>query len=437
MQAFLSIRLGRTFSRFASLLALASIAVAEDVPPKSAAQMRETAVTRVAPRRAIVEGIVEPVQDLRLMDLQGRDISSQVEARVENGKVTLNLAQPSPVVLKSRNLQTIAIPAERKITLPGGAVVPLPPTTGTAGEIPKAIWFRLTFAASPMPAPWDEKDGGYLTYLTFGLKRPDGAPPTLSLDQPVIVKLAYQGLVAAETAMISLDAPGLENEKTIPLRFTPQSEKPTLLVRSSISDVNLELSAVPRLTVSPDRDAILGLGLDVITVAVTNIQPDGRSAAVQRSTPVNVTVEGGARLETAAISLAPGESSSRFTVRSAGLGTVTIRASADGRSGAAMVRQVFPIAPLAAALLGGALGGFARQFVKGARRTSKRRRLLEGVVVGFIVFVAGILGVGHLHLPAALVATEAGAFLTAALGGFVGVSMLEMIAKRNTQAASD
>ncbi|HTO03957.1 MAG TPA: hypothetical protein VL069_09660 [Opitutus sp.] len=435
MRAFFSFRLARTFSRFISLLALAATAVAQDTPRRTAAQM-ETAVTRVAPRRAIVEGLAEPVQNLRLMDLQGRDISGQVEARVENGKVTLNLAQPSAVVVKSKNVQTLVVPPEGKIVLPGGALVPLSASTGTTGELPKAIWFRLTFAASPMPAPWDEEEGTYLTLLTFGLKRPDSAPPTLSLDQPVIVKLAYQGLVAPEIAMISLDAPGLENEKTIPLRFTPQSEKPTLLVRSSISDVNLELTAVPRLALFPERDAFLGLGLDTVALTVTNIQPDGRSAAVQRSTPVNVTVEGGARVETSDISFEPGESTSRFTLRSAGLGAVKIRANADGRSGTAMVRQTFPLGPLAAALIGGALGGFARRFVKGARRTSNRRRLLEGVVVGVIVFVAGILGVGYLHLPPALVATEAGAFLTAALGGFVGVSVLELMAKKNTKTAS-
>jgi hypothetical protein len=435
MQVFSSFRLARRFPLSASMLLIAAIAFAQEAPRDSNPRLREAAITRPVPRRAIVEGLAEPVQNLQLMDLQGRDISGQVEARMENGKVTLNLAQPSAVVVKSRHLQTIAIPPEGKMVLPGGALAPLSTDTGTTGVIPKAIWFRLTFAASPMPAPWDDKEGTYLTHLTFGLKRPDGAPPTLALDQPVIIKLAYQGLIAPETAMISLDAPGLEHEKTIPLRFTPQSEKPTLLVRSSISDVNLELAALPRLALYPERDAILGLGLDVVTLAVTNTQPDGRSAGFQRTTPVNVTVEGGARLETTAVSIAAGESTSRFTLRSGGLGYVTVRAHADGRSGAVTVRQTFPFGPLSAALIGGALGGFARRFVKGARRSNSARRLLEGVVVGSIVFVSGILGVGYLHLPAALVATEAGAFLTAALGGFVGVSVLESLAKKNSTAA--
>ena len=85
------------------------------------------------------------------------------------------------------------------------------------------------------------------------------------------------------------------------------------------------------------------------------------------------------------------------------------------------------------ALLGGALGGFARQFVKGARRSSRRRRTLEGVVVGLVAFLAGVLGVGYFELPSGVVATEAGAFLTGAIAGFAGVSVLEFIAKRKAQ----
>jgi hypothetical protein len=38
-----------------------------------------------------------------------------------------------------------------------------------------------------------------------------------------------------------------------------------------------------------------------------------------------------------------------------------------------------------------------------------------------------VLGVGYLHLPAALAATEAGAFLTGALCGFAGVVVLSKL----------
>lgn len=424
------------FVRSWLLLVLVSAAVAQSSPPPTAvAPAERAAVTRAIQRRAIVEGLSEPVGNLRITDLNGRDISVEVDARSEGGKVSLNLAQPAAVVLKSKTLQTLAAPRSGKIILPGGALVPLPAVGESA--VNKAIWFRLTLAASPMPAPWDEKEGSYLTRLTFGLKRPDGAPPTLALEQPVIIKLAYQGLVGAEIAMISLEAAGLENEKTVALRFTPQSDKPTLLVRSTISDVNVELAALPRLSIQADRSNVLGLGLDVVTVNVTNVQPDGRSTPVEHDTPVSITIEGRARIDAAGpIVFRAGEATTRFTLRSSGLGTITIRANANGITGATLLQQSFPTGPLVAALIGGALGGVARCFMKGARRSSNRRRVIEGIIVASIVFVAGILGVGYLNLPAAIVATEAGAFLTGALGGFAGVSAFELLARKNTAAHS-
>jgi hypothetical protein len=435
MHAFSQCRFAPVVALIAtSLFIPASILTAQnDIRATAHPAALADAATRLTPRRAIVEGVAEPAQNLRITDLHGRDISAQVAAKTEDGKLTLNLAQPSAVVLKSKTIEKIRAPRTGKIVLPGGAVVPMTGSTATPNVADKAIWFRITLGASPTPAPWDDKVGSYVTHLTFGLKKPDGAPPTVSLDQPVIIKLAYKGLIAPETAMISLDGPGLENEKTVPLRFTPQSENPTVLVRSSISDVDLELEALPRLALFAERDEMLGLGLDVATITLTTVQPDGRSAPVERATPVNVTIEGGARLEPSAVSIAAGEASSRFVVRSSGLGAITIRANAEGMVGAVAIDQTFPTGPLVAALIGGALGGFARRFMKGARRKADKRRVIEGVVVSLIVFVAGILGVGYLSLPSALVATEAGAFLTGALGGFAGVTVLEVLSKRNTR----
>jgi hypothetical protein len=424
---------------FGVLLAMTLEASAQNQQPelRATTALPALAATRSLPRRAVVEGISEPVQNLRITDLQGRDISAQVAARTESGKLTMDLAQPSAVVLKSKSIETIKAPKSGKIVLPGGAVVPITPTAGVIGSpdptniANKAIWFRLTLGASPTPAPWDDKADSYVTHLTFGLKRPDGAPPTVSLDQPVIIKLSYKGLLAPETAMISIDGPGLENEKTIPLRFTPQTENPLVLVRSSITDFDLLLEALPRLALFPERDTLLGLGLDVAMVTITAVHPDGRSAPVERSTPVNVTIEGGARLEPSPVTLAAGEATTRFAVRTSGLGVITIRANAEGMIGAVDLHQAFPTGPLVAALIGGALGGFARRFMKGARRTADKRRVIEGSVVASIAFVAGVLGVGYFNLPSAVVATEAGAFLTGALSGFAGVTVLEVMGKRN------
>jgi hypothetical protein len=381
-----------------------------------------------AEKRSIVEGLAEPLDELQITDLNGRDIAAQVQPRTENSRLTLNLAQPTAVVLKPKTVKILKAPTTGRIVLPGGAVVP---RIGTAGEAnDKAMWFRITLAASPMPAAWDSIQNSYTTVLTFGLKAPDGAPPTLRLEQPVIVKLAYDGLLAPETPIISLDAPGIENEKTVALHFKPSSKNPTVLVRSTLSDTNIELTALPRLILSPDRNRVLGFGLETVTVSISSATPEGRNNPVQQETPVVVSVQGAARMEAPPKPFALGTATTSVSVRTAGLGDIVIRADADGVAGSAVVQQTFPLGPLIAALIGGALGGFSRRFVKGARRSANGRRILEGTVVSMIVFVAGVLGVGYISLPAAIVATEAGAFLTGALGGFIGVSVLEAAAKR-------
>lgn len=389
-------------------------------------------------RRTAVEGLKEPVENLRITDLSGQDISAQVAARSEGGRLTLDLPHSTAVVLRPKNIPTIRAATSERMVLPGGAVVSptrTPPTTPeNPAALEKAKWFRVTLATSPMPAPWDLRADGYLTQLTFGLKRPDDAPPDLKLDQPVIVKLAYKGLIAPELAMISLDAPGLENEKTVALRFVPQTPNPTLLVRSSISEVDVQLTALPRLAVLPDRTSALGLGLDLVDVIVSNLLPDGHPASVEQDTPVAITIDGGPRLVSENVILKAGTSSTHFALRTSGLNDAVIHASANGVLGAGTFHQRFPAAPVILSLLGGALGGYARRFLKGSRQSSNGRRVIEGVVVAAIAFVAGVLGVGYFGLPSAVVATEAGAFLTGAFSGFVGVSVLDALSKKPASA---
>jgi hypothetical protein len=389
----------------------------------------------LAQRRAVVEGLSEPLLKLKVVDLDGRDVSEAIRPREEGGKVTIDLPTTDAIVLKPREIRTEVLRGEGRTVLPGGAVIPLVPKPDSGGAA-QVVWFRLTLAASPMPAPWEPALGQYQTRLSFGLQRPPSAPAGLRLDRPVTVKIDFQGLDSPAGTTVTIEEPGIENEKTVILPFTPLTARPTLLVRSSISDVNLELTALPRLDVKPARDTMLGLGLDTVPVIVTRVTPDGRREAVAAPTPLAVAVTGRARIKEDNATLDGGTAETRVTLRSAGLGETVLQVSADGVVGHARVHQRFPTGPLAAALLGGALGGLARRFVKGARRSLTGRRIAEGLVVASIAFVAGVLGVGQLGLPAAVVATEAGAFLTGALTGFAGVSAIEALTKKAAPASS-
>src|SRR5688572_2997240 len=134
MPAFSFHRFSLFAAGFALHLAVVPTATAQNEPNLRAVVVSpeaRAAATRVLPRRAIVEGLNVPLNDLQITDLQGRDISAHVEPRTEGGKVTLDLAQASAIVLKSKTVQTIAAPREGKIVLPGGAVVPFPLSTAT------------------------------------------------------------------------------------------------------------------------------------------------------------------------------------------------------------------------------------------------------------------------------------------------------------------
>jgi fluoride ion exporter CrcB/FEX len=214
----------------------------------------------------------------------------------------------------------------------------------------------------------------------------------------------------------------------VDLLFRPSTTQPKLKVRSTISDSDVAIDALPRLELRPARTVLLGFGLETVAVAVAQVQADGQPAVATASTPVDVQVRGAARREGAEeVVIAAGAARTEFVLRSSGLGKVTVQATAGAQFATTELSQRFPMGPLIATLLGGALGGLARRWVKGARPRPMLRNVLEGIVVGLAAFVAAVLGVGYLDLPAAIAATEAGAFLTGILCGFAGVTVFSAL----------
>jgi hypothetical protein len=387
-------------------------------------------------RRLPLNGWSSGVADLKLLELSGEDITAQVDPQERDGKISLRVSNSQPFIAKPKRLSTLTLADGERTVLPGGFVMPLAANNAGA-EAPKLVWFRITVSASPLPAPWSEARQSYDTALSFGLKAPANSPEGLEPPGGVMIRLALENATAEEVLPIRLDRPGIEHEKTIPLRFRPTSDSPQLLVRSTISDVNLALRAQPRLEVRPVQSEVLGLGLAPVEVNVQQVSPDGAGLPAREATPLLLQVSRAAKLEPSAPTLGPGESRTVFSLRSGGVGPVRIQAKAGSYVGAATVQQKFPVTPLAAALLGGALGGFARRFVKGARRAAGARRILEGLVVSCIAFVAGVLGVNYFAaLPSGIVTTEAGSFLTGALSGFVGVLVLEGLSANKSKVPS-
>lgn len=383
---------------------------------------------QVRDTRFTLKGWKGELKDARMIDLAGNDITGLLAPKTERGVVTM--AQPQhPFVMKTRTPQAVALNEQNDTMLPGGLVLALSPGPDHGGPA-NVFWFRLFCSISPRPAPWDNTGGNYVTKMKFTVRPTEGSPVS-ELPYPITVSLEFEGMTAQDVPVFTIDQAGLEHQKVVELRFKPSTMQPKLLVRSTIADADLAIDALPRLELRPTRTTLLGFGLETVAVAVAQVQVNGEP--LETKTPLNVDVQvlGAARREGAAEVIIPsGGSRAEFVLRSSGLGKVTVRTTVGALTASTELNQRFPTGPLLAALLGGAVGGMARRWVKGARKRSAARNTLEGVVVGLVAFVATVLGVGYLHLPPAIAATEAGAFLTSVLCGFAGVTVFAAMTDR-------
>lgn len=388
-----------------------------------------TAEKIVRNKRVVLENWAGKLADMKIEDLSGRDISALLAARTEASGVTL--AQTTePFVMKPRLIPTIGFASGKETELPGGMVDPSALKATGTGPV-KAAWFRLVCSASPRPAPWNESARKYETTLKFSVRYlGEGELATPKLRQPITVSIDFEGLTGTPLAPIVLEEVGLEFQKTLPLQFTPSSTQPKLLIRSTLSDADVLVEALPRLELRPARTTVLGFGLDTVNITVAQLLASGEPAKLNAASAVDVQVKGSARREGGDVSIPAGEARTEFVVRSSGLGRVTIQATAGTLSATTEIAQRFPFGPLIAALLGGALGGFSRRWMKNAPRRAEWRNATEGLVVGLVAFVAAVLGVGYLNLPPAIAATEAGAFLTGVLCGFAGVAIFGAMTKK-------
>jgi hypothetical protein len=310
--------------------------------------------------------------------------------------------------------------------LPGGVA------TARTGEPEAGGWFQPTLAASPTPAIWDEDLNRYRMRLSLGL-RGDNLPANATLQQPVTVQFGFRGLIADPFDAVILEQSGIENEIHLEFLFLPTDGQPVLELRSTITDIDYPIEAMPRIELRPVQESITGLGLEDVLVRVLHLQPDGTASSAANSQIATIEVTAGSAVpDPSVLNLQGG--SAQFTLRSRGLDDTQIRVTAGALSDTLTIRQQFPTGPLIAALIGGALGGFSRRFRRQATANSSIARITEGLVVAIIAYVAGVLGVGYLGLPVAVVSTEAGAFLTGALTGFVGVTVIEALSKRLTRA---
>lgn len=361
-------------------------------------------------------------ETMEITDLRGRVLQQSISPGSEN--IILNVQDTDTFIARPRELVTLDLTA-RRTALPGGLIQPDRSESAREGE---TVWFRPTASASPIPAIWDPVQERYRTHLLLGLQT-SNSDNSKQPEQPVVLRLGFRGMDAEPVGPVKLEKAGVEHDRRILLNFRPTTDRPVVELRSDLGRYDLNLEVLPRLEVRPDADSMDGLGLGTLEVAVVRYGRGGDESPVAEATDVFVETSG-ARKMTDRVVIPAGQANARFQIRSSGLGIAQVRASVGGLEGKASVQQNFPYLPVAFAVLGGAIGGFCRRFQRKAPRSSDLMRILEGVLVAIVGYAISVLGIMQLGVPPALAATEAGAFITGVIAGFVGVSVIEALTRR-------
>lgn len=307
---------------------------------------------------------------------------------------------------------------------------------GVASGTPNLGGLFLRPARAPLT--WDEHEKAYATELVVGYEFQDGAERELA--QPKTVTFFAEGSQASVISdRVVIDYSGGRGYKRVTL-VTKENQKETLFTaRAGPADELKSSVAVRRepgslqLTLPSTEIAAYGVGSGTLTV--TLLARDGLPIATVEPLAIQLSSR---RLRLPAMVNVPAKQiAAEAEFRSAGFGEDKIVAQSGRLEGAQAVRLIFPVAVVVAAVAGGALGGGTRYLRNQRHQRSQRkhspllvRRLLEGVLVGVIFVGAAWAGLVTGNLNTGILGTPFGAFVLAALSGYVGCVLLDRLTRK-------
>lgn len=434
-----------TFSRFrcwiaiqAGCLGIAGSAVlaapAAGQPPVTGAATRSAAAVargnikeniasaradRVAPNRVtLTVARKDRTKTLRLFDGSGREIATteapdgSINADVDPQRGYL-LAPPTPERTPLTN-QGLNLPARYLTFTPAGA-------TNLGG-----LFLRPTV----IPLTWNDQLHTYATELLVGYEFEDGGERKLAIPKTVnffaeganarivenSVTITDSGSAGFKRVVLSTGE--VERETQFTARAGPVDE-----LKSSVT-VQREVGRL-KLTVYPAELSAFGVGSGTLTV--TLLARDGQPFPAARRLEVQLTSR--RLLHPANLTIEQGKNSATADIRTTGYGHDEVVAQSGDFQAPFPVDLVFPLAATVAAMVGGALGGVARYLRNRRKRASLLlRRIVEGTIVGVIVVGAAWAGLVRVEVSAGILGTPFGAFVLAALAGYLGCVVLDHLA---------
>ena len=362
------------------------------------------------------------IAGLKLHDPSGKEIPSSEAA---NGVIEAIVDPKLGYVLSPRETKRQPLLAEG-IQFPGRYI------TGIASGTPNLG--GLFLRPSRVPLTWDDAASAYVTQLVVGYEFQDGVEKDIVPKTVTFFAEGANASIRDETVeIVRSGGPGYQRvtlstkENTGETFFTARVG-PADELKSSVT-VRREPGAL-KLTLPSHEIAAYGVGSG--TLGVTLFAKDG--LPMEAAEPLAIQLSS-RRLRLPAMVTLPAKSSGvEVDFRSAGFGVDAVTAQAGALTATHEVRLIFPVAAVVAAVAGGLLGGFTRYLrnQRGRRKNASllMRRLLEGALVGVIFVGAAWAGLVAVNLSTGVLGTPFGAFVLAALSGYVGCLVLDRVTKR-------
>lgn len=354
----------------------------------------------------------------KLLDAAGKEVA---------GSVTRNGVIEADVEAQRGYILAPSVTSRQKMMKEG---VELPARYITFSRDGQMLLGGLFLRPTRIPLVWDLGANAYATELVVGYEFQDGAERPLAA--PKTVTFFTEGAdarIVADTVRIErsggagyqrvrLTTRQREGETLFTARAGPGDE-----LKSSIA-IHREPSTF-RLTLAPAE--ILALGVGTANLSVSLLAQDGMSIAP--AAPLTVQLSSRRLRHPSSVVVPAGKDSAEIEIRSVGLGADEITASSGALKASQPVRLVFPVAATVAAVLGGAAGGAARYLRNRRRRGALLpRRVAEGILVGVIVVGAAWAGLLLVDFSTGVLGTPFGAFILAALAGYLGCVLLDRVA---------
>jgi hypothetical protein len=322
------------------------------------------------------------------------------------------------------------------------AKTPLPwlvvETRGGGPSAPATVHAARPFLTLARAVLWNAAEGRHVAEFLFGLDPEVGeAGP---LDHPMEARFAVT-CDEVLPAQLRVEQVGPAGYSTVKVKCSPsvkndrpQQELEVLVERGRLSYP----FRIPRrpgaLSLVASSPSVLGFGFGTTVLTVERLEEDGSPLPAEEDLPVQL-LSSRSGLPAGSSTIPRGHSGTSIELHPSGIGRIEVSAAVGAlRSPAVALRRSWPFYPIAAMLLGGALGGALSLFGKKRRRPVLR--VLQGIAAGVAVTAVVLVVPSFTTVPGWARGTELGLFVVATCAGYLGTQLVDGAARLLFPAAA-